>query len=295
MKEVIQGKMVAYLEFVFTCLLNLSLPTAIGQIPNAGFERWSDGNPDSWDTDNDPSSNYIPITQTDTAHSGLYAVKGTVLYRFLGPFPPNLCGGCTTGFPVSVHYVQLRGYYQWIPIDGDRLWITVNMLFQGSGVGVGLFEERGTVTAYREFVAQINYAGNFIPDAAIIQIGVLVAPGDPTIHFGSTYYIGDLSFTEPTSVSDTTNGLPNSYALQQNYPNPLNPSTTITFSLPERSHVTLKVYDILGGERETLVNGERTSGEYSVSFHATNFSSGIYYYRLSTPTFMQTRSMIIIK
>ncbi len=83
--------------------------------------------------------------------------------------------------------------------------------------------------------------------------------------------------------------------LLQNYPNPFNPSTTICFTLPRHSHVTLKVYDVLGREVTTLVDGELNAGEHSIVFDARYLPSGVYFYRLMTPTFIQTKSMEFIK
>ncbi len=85
------------------------------------------------------------------------------------------------------------------------------------------------------------------------------------------------------------------FALTQNYPNPFNPSTQIKFALKESGYVTLKVYDALGKEVATLVKGDYTSGSYNVSFDATGLSSGIYFYRLETGSFVQTNKMMLLK
>jgi hypothetical protein len=85
------------------------------------------------------------------------------------------------------------------------------------------------------------------------------------------------------------------YSLTQNYPNPFNPSTQIKFALKESGYVTLKVYDALGKEVATLVKGDYTSGSYNVSFDASGLSSGIYFYRLETGSFVQTNKMMLLK
>jgi len=86
-----------------------------------------------------------------------------------------------------------------------------------------------------------------------------------------------------------------SYKLHQNYPNPFNPSTTIRFSLPQRSRVTLKVFDPVGREVATLVDGVKDAGEHSVVWNAARVPSGVYFYHLTTPTFSQTKPMEVIK
>ena len=88
---------------------------------------------------------------------------------------------------------------------------------------------------------------------------------------------------------------PNNYWLSQNYPNPFNPSTKIKYAVPQTSAVILKVFDILGNEIETLVNEEKTVGDYEVEFDASNIPSGVYVYQLRTADFIQTKKMILVK
>ena len=108
----------------------------------------------------------------------------------------------------------------------------------------------------------------------------------------------------PTPVDEDKNtNLLNSYLLYQNYPNPFNPSTKIKYQLPERGLVTLNVYDVLGNEVATLVNEEKSSGEYEVKFDGTGLPSGIYFYRLqagapstgSGQGFVETKKMILLR
>lgn len=100
---------------------------------------------------------------------------------------------------------------------------------------------------------------------------------------------------EPTSSIgvDESAQVPLAYSLYQNYPNPFNPSTTIQFSIPSSQFVTLKVYDLLGREIATLVNEELNPGEYSIVLDATGLASGIYFYRLSASSFIETKKMLI--
>lgn len=89
--------------------------------------------------------------------------------------------------------------------------------------------------------------------------------------------------------------IPAQYKLYQNYPNPFNPSTTIRFSLPNRSHITLKIFDVLGREVTTLVDRELSAGEHSVVFDFSNLSSGVYIYRLQAARFVQQKKMAVIR
>ncbi len=91
--------------------------------------------------------------------------------------------------------------------------------------------------------------------------------------------------------------LPVEYTLSQNYPNPFNPSTVINYQLPGACYVTLKVYDVLGREVATLVNQVQNAGNYKVEFDSNQFhlSSGVYFYRIETDKFVQSKKMILLK
>ncbi|MEW6006008.1 MAG: T9SS type A sorting domain-containing protein [Stygiobacter sp.] len=97
------------------------------------------------------------------------------------------------------------------------------------------------------------------------------------------------------SVIKDENEIPMDYKLYQNYPNPFNPATTIRFSLPKTEYVTLKVFDVLGNEIETLVDRELNFGEHSIVFDAKNFPSGVYFYQLKTNNFVKQRKMEVLK
>jgi hypothetical protein len=89
--------------------------------------------------------------------------------------------------------------------------------------------------------------------------------------------------------------VPNVYTLSQNYPNPFNPKTVIKFQIPKQDNVKLVVYDILGKEVITLVNEKKQAGEYKIEFDGTNFASGVYFYKITTGDFNQTKKMVLIK
>ena len=104
-----------------------------------------------------------------------------------------------------------------------------------------------------------------------------------------------ISESSIVGVEEEKKIIPNSISLYQNYPNPFNPSTIISFSLPERSDVVLKIYDLIGKEISTLVNEELCEGKHEVNFDASRFSSGVYFYKLTAGDFIQTKKMILIK
>ena len=88
---------------------------------------------------------------------------------------------------------------------------------------------------------------------------------------------------------------PGQFELSQNYPNPFNPSTNISFTLTNNGHVKLEVFNLLGQKVATIIDAPRSAGNHAIKFDASNLSSGIYLYRLSTENFVETRKMNLIK
>jgi hypothetical protein len=101
--------------------------------------------------------------------------------------------------------------------------------------------------------------------------------------------------TEFTIVGVDDDIIANSFNLEQNYPNPFNPSTTINYTLAERSAITLKVYDVLGNEVASLVNTTQEAGKYNVKFDASKLSSGLYIYTLNAGNYTSSRKMMLLK
>ncbi len=109
----------------------------------------------------------------------------------------------------------------------------------------------------------------------------------------TTIFASSYTFTAATDVSNEGNVL--GYKLAQNYPNPFNPGTQITFTLPERATVKLSVYNLLGEEVATLVDGVRNAGVHEIPFTATSLPSGMYFYTLKAGQFSETRKMVLMK
>jgi protocatechuate 3,4-dioxygenase beta subunit len=105
----------------------------------------------------------------------------------------------------------------------------------------------------------------------------------------------DFSIDETTDVTRTSIQQPTQFMLEQNYPNPFNPSTTINYTLNQSGIVTLKVYNLIGQEVYTLVDGFQNAGSYRITFNAQDLSSGIYFYRLKGQSTIQTRKMILLR
>lgn len=105
-----------------------------------------------------------------------------------------------------------------------------------------------------------------------------------------------LFIKQTTGVSEQPQALvPGQFSLSQNYPNPFNPSTAINYTIGAKSLVTLKVFNVIGQEVATLVNESMNAGSYSATFSASNLSSGVYFYKLTAGSFIQTNKMVLLK
>ena len=107
--------------------------------------------------------------------------------------------------------------------------------------------------------------------------------------------IGDLSYWPEYTDVEEEESIPTEYTLEQNFPNPFNPATTIKFAVPAAGRFTLKVFNILGQEIATLINGDLFSGHHEVTFNANKLSSGLYIYRLSGENVSISKKMMLLK
>jgi len=138
--------------------------------------------------------------------------------------------------------------------------------------------------------------GNSVQCTAFSMYGYQAGVESPTVNpaAAAIAYVGAETFTVSlTGVNDKIDV--NSFALSQNYPNPFNPSTMVNYSLPQKSNVSLKVYDILGREVASLVNATQEAGNHSVSFNASKLASGLYIYTLKAGNNVSSKKMMLLK
>lgn len=124
-------------------------------------------------------------------------------------------------------------------------------------------------------------------------------PGNPdgTTTFPDTMFVDYVRVSQlsSTSVLESGKHIPSNFALLQNYPNPFNPSTTFSFDLPIRSFVSLTVFDMMGRDVETIVSEELSAGNHIKQWSAAKVSGGIYFYRLRTNRFTETKKLLLLK
>jgi hypothetical protein len=99
----------------------------------------------------------------------------------------------------------------------------------------------------------------------------------------------------PTGIQSNNNEIPRVYALYQNFPNPFNPVTNISFDLPKVSFTKLTIYDVLGKEIAVVVNDILAAGKYKIDWNSDNFASGIYFYKIEAGSFIDRKKMVVLK
>jgi hypothetical protein len=147
-----------------------------------------------------------------------------------------------------------------------------------------------------DFYADLNGNGsyNVPPVDHAWRLNFNSSTGDFLSNFSHNANFTDIQWPGATDINDGTS-LVDHFSLEQNYPNPFNPSTSIQFAIANRQFVTLKVYDVIGNEVATLVNEEKAAGSYKIDFNATSLSSGVYFYKLQTNSFVETKKMTLLK
>ena len=171
----------------------------------------------------------------------------------------------------------------------------VRVYFYKNGIVIGdpVFGTTHTISNWTALEIPMTYNTSDTPDSATIYFVI----GAYIQHSESILYIDNMSFDSfITSVPEqTADEIPIAFVLSQNYPNPFNPSTTISFTLPLKSFVALKVFDIIGQEVATLVNKELSEGTHIQQWNAVNLASGIYFYRLQVGTFTETKKLVLLR
>jgi len=114
-------------------------------------------------------------------------------------------------------------------------------------------------------------------------------------HGGDDFWVVKLAGDVALAVSEYPNLLPEDHTVYQNYPNPFNPTTSIRYEIRHRRHVTLKIYDLLGQEIETLVNSDQVPGKYESKWSPKSLPSGVYFYRLQAGSFSETKKLILLR
>ena len=258
-------------------------------------------------------SNWVQRNSTDTTVVKCWNDSSTTMM-----FAPGAMAGMMMNMPDSIycridempmdslglsHDSTFIGWYR-AQIGKDSLNFNLmsfsemgstNMMQFGKGIACHLYwDSVAADSMYRHFHPTGVMAWNGSNWVSIQGASI----DDNTVSFTTSDVYSAFAFlgspAKTTAVKDYS-GTPTTFSLRQNYPNPFNPTTVISYQLPAVTRVILKVYDILGNEVATLVNTIQPAGIHSVQFSGSGLASGVYFYRLSTPDYVRTMKMILLK
>ncbi|MFZ1519289.1 MAG: T9SS type A sorting domain-containing protein [Ignavibacteriaceae bacterium] len=281
----------------------ISFPEQIAFYPNGNVLVVNFSTPNSGVILFDSVGTQISVFTGVTGNRGVYALGNGNILTTNGSGVHEIDGG--TGTLVRTVVAGVSGRF----IAADDLTIIPVELtsFVGSTVNGNVVLNWKTATEINNSGFEIQKSSdrvNFSNIAFVPGFGTTTEPRsysytDNSVTNGKYYYRlkqvdlnGAFAYSEIIEVNVAA---PIDFALTQNYPNPFNPSTIISYSIPQNSFVTLKVYDILGNEIAVLVNDTKSAGKYDVQFDASGLSNGVYFYTIKADNFTSTKKMILMK
>ncbi len=223
----------------------------------------------------------------------LSEMEGKVVYIFF--FGAN-CPHCRSNGPVTENeiYQKFKNEENFVAVGIDT-WNTSASAVAGfknvTGISYALL-----LQGQKSLVDYYGNTSSYDRSVVISATGKIAYKGTGFVN--SDFKEVNEAINEQLSLATSNENdvdLPGSVFLDQNFPNPFNPSTTISYTLDKSNEVSLKVYNMLGSEIVTLENGFKNSGEHTVTFDASGFSSGIYIYRLTTGSISLTKRMTLLK
>jgi len=208
--------------------------------------------------------------------------------------------GLTAGNKI---YKTTNGGAAWTNISGDLPNVSMvsiiphptnpNLLYAGSLMGCYKTTNGGT-----NWVRWNNGMANATQVSQMAYIDSIGANGKYYVvaaTFGRSIYYREISGDDPIGITSNNSTIPKSFSLSQNFPNPFNPVTKIKFDIPKKDNVKLSVFDINGRLVAQLLNGDMNAGSYTYEYNGTDMASGVYFYRLQTSSYNDTKKMMLVK
>jgi hypothetical protein len=258
-------------------------------------------------------ANGLPVTCCDISN-GPY--RGTIYVNYMDSISPGdrdimivktTNGGVNWSTPLRVNDdpVGKEQFFTWMTIDQATGYVYIvyydRRNYSNTSTDVYLAQSTNGGTSFTN--VKISETP-FIPTSNVFfgdYIGITAHNGRVRPFWvrlnGGALSVWTAIIDYPVVVENEKGNIPSSFNLKQNYPNPFNPVTTIKFEVPSSNFITMKVYDIAGREIETLVNANLNAGQYEVNFDASKYSSGVYFYSMTTGdnSFTETKKMIVTK
>lgn len=231
------------------------------------------------------SGNYVHVTWQDRRNAGQWEIY----YR------SSHDGGLTWEPEIRLTNDIAHSWYPSVAVSGSAVHIVwqdrrnpVDDIYYKRSTDGGVNWETDT-----RLTSNVTGSGAWNPSVAVSGSAVHVVWNDYRI--GSEIWYKDNPTGNPVGIVNINSEVPDKYSLSQNYPNPFNPVTNLEFGIHDFGFVSLKIYDVNGREVSTLVNEQLYPGIYKVDFNGSNYTSGVYFYKLITGKFIETKKMILAK
>jgi hypothetical protein len=276
--------------------------------PDTSYFPLAIGNQWVYEATNYPNPDTITVVDTQTVNGKLYFAfreNSSSSYRYTWYSNDNNKIYIVDTLAARLDSPNIREYmiYDFSANTGNSWGVPLadyNLQCKYAGT-VKLESKRDSVEKSNDKLVNCYQFSRIVPCVDAGRINEWFAAGIGRVAFYDESIAGirefTLSFTNViTGVESNNNSrLISNYKLAQNYPNPFNPTTTINYSIPRESFVTIKVFDPLGRWVETLVNETKQAGNYSTVFNAVKLASGIYYYQLKAGNYSETKKMTLLK
>ncbi|MCX6174130.1 MAG: T9SS type A sorting domain-containing protein [Ignavibacteriales bacterium] len=296
-----EGKTYNTVQIGNQCWLKENLD--IGTMIQGNQDQMNNGIIEKYCYDNNPSN--------CATYGGLYQWAETIQYENGATntsWPNPAFSGDVQGICPSGWHIPTNAEFQTLETSVNRDGNALKSIGQGNGSGIGtntsgfsalLTGGRHAAGYFVNFVS-FSYFWSTTDDYGNTAYLQYLDHGNSSCYLSIENKKAGFSIRcikdEATVVGiDNEKGFPLEYLLGQNYPNPFNPSSTISFAIPKSSHVSIKVYDLLGKEMKTLVDKELLAGNHEISFNGSVLPSGIYFYKIRAGDFTRTKKMILMK
>jgi hypothetical protein len=212
----------------------------------------------------------LNVTQWSGNYIAANIVSISVRVRNSGTSPLNLRIGFNgaAGTFVSINP---------IPLAPDNNWKLVSFPVKTTDL-TGVGDANSTLSSVTQIRILHNNTAGYMGQPVVAQLDV-----------------DDITAASVTGIADDQGSIPKTYSLEQNFPNPFNPTTSIKYNIPGNSFVSLKIYNAIGKEVTSLVNNVEPAGSHDVLFNASGLNSGVYFYTIIAGAYIQTKKMILLK
>lgn len=262
----------------------------IGQIPNSGFENWTDSGFFGIFTPNDWRGVIYNFERTSDCYSGTYALLGKGYWNRTFYTDPRI----SANFPIAERPNKLVGFLKYYTNDGDTLFISSKLLQKGKTIGTGSLLIINNIDEYTRFEVDYIYTDINIPDSCEISFENKNKTAPYHLRGETKFHLDDISFSTTTSIKSEDIDL-GRIVYHGNYPNPFNSETVLRLSVSRSEEVSIEIINLLGQVVSKYYTGILDKGIYNLKYNLSGFNSGMYFLVITTSNYSITSKIMLLK